>query len=60
MAVSPHDQAIARSDLNMLIGTGGCERTQDQFRAMLHVAGFRHTGSIELCNGYSALQAVPQ
>lgn len=59
-SVSPHDQAIARSDLNMLVGTGGCERTQEQFQAMLHAAGLRLTGLVELSNGYSALEAVPQ
>jgi len=58
IAVSPHDQGIARSDLNMLIGTGGCERTQEQFREMLRLAGLRHVGFVELSDGYSALAAV--
>lgn len=57
-SISPHDQAIARSDLNMLIGTGGCERTQEQFREMLRLAGLRHMGGVELSNGYHALEAV--
>lgn len=60
MAVSPHDQAIARSDLNMLIGTGGRERAQEQFRELLRSAGLRHVGSSELSNGYSALEAVAE
>ena len=60
IAVSPHDQAIARSDLNMLIGTGGCERTHEQFQAMLQAAGLRPTGLVELSNGYSACEAVPE
>ncbi|MGJ7506223.1 methyltransferase [Variovorax sp. GT1P44] len=58
ITVSPHDQGIARSDLNMLIGTGGRERTQDQFRNLLRLAGLRHAGCVELSNGYSALEAV--
>lgn len=60
LAVSPHDQGIARSDLNMLIGTGGCERTQEQFRSMLHAAGLRAAGLVALSDGYSAYEAVPE
>ncbi len=60
MAVSPHDQAVARSDLNMLIGTGGCERTQERYQAMLQAAGLRPAGLVELSNGYSAFEAVPE
>lgn len=60
IAVSPRDQAIARSDLNMLVGTGGRERTREQFEAMFQAAGLRPTGLVELSNGYSACEAVPQ
>jgi len=28
-------------DLNMLVMTGGCERTEEDFRALYHAAGFR-------------------
>jgi hypothetical protein len=35
------DRLAAMSDLNMLRGPGGCERTEDQFRALLAQAGFR-------------------
>jgi len=59
MTVSPHDQAVARSDLNMLIGTGGRERTKDQFEAMLEAADLRPTAMVELTNRYSACEAVP-
>lgn len=59
ITVSPHDQAIARSDLNMLIGTGGRERTQEQFEAMLQAADLRPTALVELIDGYSACEAVP-
>ena len=37
------DRMAALSDLNMLRGPGGCERTQGQFRALLGHAGFRMT-----------------
>lgn len=35
-----HDAALARTDLNMLAGLGGRERTRDEFSAMLAAAGF--------------------
>jgi SAM-dependent methyltransferase len=38
--VSPAHQAVARSDLNMLVGPGGCERTEAEFRNLLGAAGF--------------------
>lgn len=60
LACSPHDQGIARSDLNMLIETGGCERTQEQFRAMLQATGLRSTGLVPLSDGYSVYEAVPE
>lgn len=38
---TPSDQGIARSDLNMLVGTGGRERTQAQYGELLGVAELR-------------------
>ena len=55
---SPHDQGIARSDLNMLVGTGGRERTEAGYRAMVESAGFRVTGLIALPDGCSVMEAV--
>ena len=57
-SVSAHDQAIARSDLNMLIGPGGCERTHEQYRALLKAAGLRPTGLLALSGGFSVLDVV--
>jgi hypothetical protein len=37
------DQALARTDLNMLIGVGGRERSQVQFDTLLRAAGFKGT-----------------
>jgi hypothetical protein len=31
------------SDLNMLIRTGGCERTEAEYRSLYRAAGFEHT-----------------
>lgn len=38
--MSAADRAVARSDLNMLVGVGGRERTQQELRALLDTAGF--------------------
>ncbi len=57
-SVSARDQAIARSDLNMLIGPGGCERTLVQYRSLLKAAGLRPTGLLALSGGFSVLDAA--
>jgi ubiquinone/menaquinone biosynthesis C-methylase UbiE len=41
MDVSCEAQAVARADLNMLVGPGGRERTEAEFRDLLDDAGFR-------------------
>ena len=40
LRANAHDEALARTDLNMLAGLGGRERTLDEFAALLHDAGF--------------------
>ena len=40
LRVNAHDEALARTDLNMLAGLGGRERTLEEFAALLHRAGF--------------------
>ncbi len=56
---SPHDQGVARSDLNMLIGTGGRERTRDQYRDLLAAANLRITRLQALDGPYSAIESAP-
>ena len=34
------------SDLNMLLLTGGCERTEDEYRALYRAAGFELTKTV--------------
>jgi hypothetical protein len=36
---SPFDAMMTASDLNMLLMTGGCERTEREYRALLERAG---------------------
>jgi hypothetical protein len=41
--VNGEHRAVVLSDLNMLRGTGGCERTERQYRELLEQGGFRMT-----------------
>ena len=56
---SPTDQGIARSDLNMLVGPGGRERTESEYRAMLDAVGMKTIRVQGLTDSYSVLEAVP-
>ena len=58
LSVCPHDQGVARSDLNMLVGNGGCERTQEQYRVMLQKVGLRMGEPQALCDNYQVIEAV--
>jgi hypothetical protein len=55
---SLHDQDIARSDLNMLVATGGRERTESEYRAMLDAAELRMTRLLALSGPFSVLEAA--
>lgn len=54
-------QVVLRSDLNMLIGRGGRERTQAEFAALLADAGLAAPKFIPAAAGFSAIvtKAVP-
>lgn len=56
---SPHDQGIARSDLNMLVSTGGRERTETQYRQLLDAARLRMMHLLELGGPYSVIETSP-
>lgn len=47
------------SDLNMLGGPGGQERTLDEFAARLAAGGFRLVRAVPTASGASVLEAVP-
>lgn len=49
---------VARSDLNMLVGCGGRERSEGEFRALLLSCGFAPSRLVPLANGFHALEAV--
>jgi hypothetical protein len=52
----PAHQAICRSDLNMLVGTGGRERTIAEFEGMLQRAKLCIAGSWAISAGFTVLQ----
>ena len=56
---SPDDQGIARSDLNMLVGTGGRERTETQYRELLDAARLRITQLMPLGGPYCVIESAP-
>ncbi len=53
---SARDQDIARSDLNMLVGTGGRERTLEQFRDLLDNAALRIERFLPLDDPYHVIE----
>jgi len=54
------DNAILRSDLNMLVSLGGRERTRREFAAMLAAAGFGKPAVKATATDYSVIEAKPR
>jgi hypothetical protein len=50
---------VAFSDLNMLVGPGGQERTEAEYAALLTTAGFRLTRVVPTTSGFSVVEAEP-
>jgi len=58
--VAPETSGPVMSDMNMLVCTGGRERTAEEFREMLAAAGFTVTGiTAAPPSNYSVIEAVP-
>ncbi|MGE5088235.1 MAG: methyltransferase [Candidatus Levyibacteriota bacterium] len=56
---SPAARSAAMADLAMMVLTGGCERTVDDFRSLLESAGFR-MGTVERsASGLALIGATP-
>jgi hypothetical protein len=47
------------ADLNMMVLLGGRERSQDEYEALLHKAGFRMARVLDIGDGFSVLESVP-
>jgi O-methyltransferase domain/Dimerisation domain len=57
---APNEDADAKlSDLNMLVGTGGCERTRDEFAALFAAGGFALQSTTPTAIGLSVFEAHP-
>jgi hypothetical protein len=59
LEVTRAHQAIARSDLNMLLGPGGRERTESELRELLHATGFIVKQIIPLEQSFNIIEAIP-
>jgi len=59
LRVSAEHQVLVRSDLAMLIGPGGRERTASEFHLLLGAVGFRVHQIIPLRFSFSMIEAVP-
>jgi hypothetical protein len=57
LAQTPEDRRLCRSDLNMLIGPGGRERTGAEFAALLLAAGLAMAQARPLAGGFTLFVA---
>ena len=55
---APVDREAVRSDLQMLLGCDGCERTLAQFEALLRGAGLRTHAVTPLTRDFSLIEAA--
>ena len=53
-----HDEALTRTDLNMLAGLGGRERSLAEFSALLEAAGFRLDQVAPTRHEFSVIEAI--
>jgi hypothetical protein len=53
------EQDTSFSDLNMLVGPGGLERTTDEYADLFAAAGFRLTRTVPTGTPWSVIEAVP-
>jgi ubiquinone/menaquinone biosynthesis C-methylase UbiE len=59
LEASAEHQAVARSDLLMLVALAGQERTEAQFRSLLDAAGFRMTRTVPAGSTFCVIEASP-
>jgi O-methyltransferase domain/Dimerisation domain len=59
MGTSPQDQATAMLDLNMLVGPGGRERTEAEFRRIFEAAGLRLVRVVPSASGSAVIEGAP-
>ena len=54
----PAERLVMRGDLNMMVGSGGQERTQAQYFALLEGAGLRVERCVPIALGFSLIEGV--
>jgi SAM-dependent methyltransferase len=59
LTTSAEHRAIVAADLNMLVSTGGRERTEVELDALLAGAGLRRTATIPTASNLAVIEAVP-
>jgi hypothetical protein len=57
VGTSPYDAMLVASDINMLLMTGGCERTEREYRALIEAAGFKVTNVVPTPAGMKVIEA---
>lgn len=60
LEATPRHHAIAQADLTMLLGPGGRERTEAEFRTLLESTGFTATRFIATALEYSIVEGIPK
>ena len=58
VSASGTDRDAVRSDLQMLLGCDGRERTRAEFAALIEAAGLRLAGVTPLTNDFSLIEAA--
>lgn len=58
LGATPRDQAVIRADLTMM-GMGGKERTEEEYRALLADGGWRLWSVTPTGDGFSVIEALP-
>jgi hypothetical protein len=59
LGASAAHRSIARGDLNMLVGLGGWERTEDEYRGLLEAAGLVVRAIVPAGRTFGIIEAVP-
>ena len=57
IGTSVEDRWMAAADLNMLIATGGRERTESEYRSLLRAASFEVTSIVPTASGLDVIEA---
>jgi len=57
VGTSPYEAMLIASDINMLLMTGGCERTEQEYRELIEAAGFEVANVVPTPAGMKVIEA---